>query len=129
MKKLLTLFALLLTINCFAQFDLPFREENLTYNMTSGDGDVTTGNFITYSGMSFQIDATDLDSATTTVQVQKSNNGTNFINISGAVITLPDTTSTNFIEIIGAKNEFYKLVITANTVTEGTLSIDITGSR
>ena len=129
MKKLLTLFTLLITITCSAQFDLPFKEQNLTYNMADGNGNITTDNFIRYNALSFQIDGTGLDAADATVQVQKSNNGTNFVNISGATATLASGTATSFIEVSGAKNEFYKLVITVNTVTTGTLSIDLTGSR
>jgi len=97
--------------------------------MSDGNGTVTTSNFIRYAGLSFQIDQTTLDAADATVQIQKSNNASNFADISGAVITLPTGTATNFIEIVGAKNEFYKLVITVNTVTSGTLVIDLTGSR
>lgn len=123
MKKLLTLFALLLTINCLAQH----KEQQLTYDMSGGNTTLTTDNFIRQLELSFQIDATSLNAADATVQVQKSNNGTNFANISGAVITLPSGTASNFIEVIGGKNEFYKLVITVNSVTSGTLIIDITG--
>lgn len=125
MKKLLALFALLVVFTCSAQF----KEQTLTFDLSTGDGTVTTSNFIRYNGLSFQLDATSLDAADATVQIQKSNNGNNFADISGAVITLPSSTTTNFIEIVGAKNEFYKLVITVNSVTSGTLSIDLTGSR
>jgi len=90
---------------------------------------VTTENFIRFGALSFQLDATSLDDADATVQIQKSNNGTNFADISGALITLPTSTTTNFIEVQNAKNEFYKLVITVNSVTSGTLVIDLTGSR
>lgn len=129
MKKLFTLLALLFTLNTFAQFVLPYQEQTLTYDLADGDGTVTTSNFISYSGLSFQIDATSLDAADATVQVEKSNNGVNFADISGAVITLPSGTASNFIEIVGAKNEIYKLTITVNSVTAGTISIDLTGSR
>lgn len=125
MKKLITFIAILLTLSGFAQF----KEQQLTYDMSDGNGNVTTSNFIRYNGLSFQIDGASLDDADATVQIQKSNNGTNFADISGAVITLPTSTTTNFIEVVGAKNEFYKLVITVNSVTTGTLTIDITGSR
>lgn len=123
MKKLLTLFALLIVFTCSAQF----KEQQLTYDMSDGDGTVTTDNFIRQLELSFQLDGTSFDAADATVQIQKSNNGTNYANISGAVITLPSGTTSNFLEVVGAKNEFYKLVITVNSVTTGTLTIDITG--
>ena len=129
MKKLLTIFALLTAFTCSAQFDLPFKEQTLTYTMADGDGTVTTDNFISYSGLSFQINAASLDDSDATVQVQKSNDGVIFTDITGSVITLPTATTTNYLEVVGAKNEVYRLDITVNSVTAGTLTIHLTGSR
>ena len=131
MKKILLLALILFSFVASAQQNEVghYKEQSFTYDVSGGNKTFTTKNFIGFTGLSFQFVATTLDQATATVQIQKTNDGSNYLNIVGAVVTLPSGTSTNFINISGVKNEFYRAVITVNTVTSGTLDIDLTATR
>ena len=129
MKNLLILISLLFAFNSFAQPTGPFARQSFNYDLSGGDKIFTTGRFLGFSRLSFQLETTDLDSATATIQIQKSNNGVKYLDIVGATLTFNDTTQTNYIEIENAKNDRYKIVLIVNTVTEGLIDIHMTAIR
>ncbi len=108
-----------------------FGQDDQTYDLSLGD---TTLDFIGLNGfgkLSFMFDTSGLDAADATIQVEKTNTNpqsNKFLDIVGAVLTLGSGTDLNFIEINGAKNANYRLVITVNSVTAGTLNVNLTAS-
>jgi len=109
-----------------------FGQDDQTYDLSLGD---TTLDFIGLIGLtklSFMLDTTGLDGADATVQLQKTNTkpeSNKFLNVAGAVITLGSGTDLNFIEFTQALSENYRLVITVNSVTVGTINIDLTATK
>lgn len=129
MKRILVLFLLLFSLNGFTQEIGDYAQETLTYDLSGGNTTLTTKNFLGFSRLSLGLLTTDLDSSTATIQIQKSNNDANYLNIVGATLTFDDSTNTNFISISNAKNQRYRAVLTVNTVTSGTIRIDIAATR
>jgi len=129
MKKILILFLLLLSLNGFSQSLGDFAQQTLNYDLADGDTELTTRNLLGFSRLSFGLVTTSLDSATTIIQIQKSNNDNQYLDIVGATLTFSSGTNTNFIEIENAKNARYKIILTVNTVTSGTIRIDIAATR
>lgn len=130
MKKLLFILSLsLFCLSGFSQPRTPSAKQPFTYDLSGGNDTLTTGNFSGFSRLSFQLVSTDLDNSTATIQLQKSNDLVNYLNIVGAVITLNTGTNTNFIEVQNAMNVKYRIIITTNTVTSGTLAINLNAIR
>ena len=132
MRKLLFIALIaLITLSATAQQNQvgDFKEQDFTYDMSGGNTTITTSNFIGFKGLSFMLVSTSFDQATATIQIQKSNDGSSYLDITGATLTIPSATNINFINISGVKNEFYRAVIVVNTVTSGILDIDITATR
>lgn len=129
MKKILALFLLLFTLNSFGQSIGDHAQETITYDLSLGNATLTTKNLLGFSRLSFGLLTTDLDSSTAVIQIQKSNNDANYLDIVGATLTFNDSTNTNFIAIENAKNARYKIILTVNTVTSGTIRIDIAATR
>lgn len=129
MKNLLILIPLLFALTSFAQSTAPFARQAFNYDLSRGDTVLTTGRFLGFSNLSFQLETIDLDSATATIQIQKSNNGVQYLDIAGATLTFSDTTQSNYIEIANAKNARYRIVLVVNTVTEGIINIYMTAIR
>lgn len=129
MKKLLIIFLLLFSLNSFSQSIGDHTQQTLTYDLSGGDTELTTKNLLGYSRLSFELVTTSLDAPTARIQIQKSNNDNQYLDISGATLLFSSGTNTNFIEVENAKNARYKIILTVNTVTSGTIRIDITATR
>lgn len=129
MKKLLIVFMTLFSLNSFAQTIGDHLQETITYDMSLGDTVLTTTNLLGFSLLSFELVTTSLDDADAVIQIQKSNNDNQYLDIVGATLTFNSGTNTNFIDIENAKNARYKIVLTVNSVTAGTIRIDIAATR
>ena len=129
MKKLFIILMMLFSLNSFSQPAMDFLQQTLNYDLSGGDTTLTTNNFLGFSRLSFQLTTTDLDGATSDVKIQKTNNDTDYLDISGASIMFSSGSQTSFIEIENAKNARYKIIVDVNTVTSGTIRIDITATR
>lgn len=129
MKKLLILFLLLFSLNSFSQPARDFLQQTFNYDFSRGDTVLTTNNFLGFSRLSFQLTTTNFNAPTSTIQIQKTNNDKDYLDISGASIMFGSGSQTSFIEVENAKNARYKIVIDVNTVTVGTIRIDITATR
>lgn len=129
MKKLLILFLLLFSLNSFSQPARDFFQQTLNYDLSLGDTVLTSKNLLGFSRLSFELVTTSLDAADAVIQIQKSNNDNQYLDIIGATLTFNSGTNTNFIEVENAKNARYKTVLTVNSVTSGTIRIDIAATR
>lgn len=129
MRNLLILFMLTFSLNGFGQSIGDHTQQTLTYDLADGDTELTTKNLLGFSLLSFELVTTGLDASDARIQIQKSNNDNQYLNIEGANLTFNSGTNTNFIDIENAKNARYKLIITVNTVTVGTIRVDITATR
>lgn len=129
MKRILILFLFLLSLNGFSQSLGDFAQQTLNYDLADGDTELTTRNFLGFSMLSFQLTTTDFDAPTARIQIQKSNNDKDYLDITNATILFSSGSQTSFIEIEKVKNARYKIIITVNTVTSGTIRIDITATR
>ena len=133
MKKLIILLALIAfmpSIGMSQQNEVgDFREQRIDYDLALGDTSLRTTNLIGFSRLSFQLRTSGLNAANAKIQIQKSNDGTNYLDIVGAKLTFASGTNTNFIEVENAKNERYKAVITVGTVTVGTIRIELDATR
>ena len=129
MKKILILFALLFSINSYSQEIGDYLQQTIHYDLSDGDTELTTKNILGFSRLSFELITTSLDAADATIQIQKTNNDNQFLDIVGATLTFNSGTNTNFIEVENAKNARYKAIITVNSVTSGTLRIDLAATR
>ncbi len=129
MKKLLILFLLTVSLNGFSQPIGDFFQQTLNYDLSLGDTVLTTRNLLGFSRLSFELVTTSLDAADAVIQIQKTNNDNQYLNIVGATLTFNSGTNTNFIEVENAKNARYKAVLTVNSVTSGAIGIDIAATR
>ena len=129
MKKLFIILMILFSLNSFAQTIGDHLQETITYDMSLGDTVLTTKNLLGFSLLSFQLVTTSLDDSDAVIQIQKSNNDNQYLDIVGATLTFNSGTNTNFIEIENAKNARYKIVLTVNAVTAGTIRVDIAATR
>jgi len=129
MKKILILILLSFSLNGFAQKIGDYSQQTIKHDLADGDVELTTRNFLGFSRLSFQLVTTSLDAADATIQIQKTNNDNQFLDIVGATLTFNSGTNTNFIEIENAKNARYKTILTVNSVTSGTIRIDIAATR
>lgn len=128
MKKLLILF-MLFSLNSLGQPVGDHTQQTLTYDLSFGDTVLTSKNLLGFSRLSFEFVTTSLDAPTARVQIQKTNNDNQYLEISGATLLFSSGTNTNFIEIENAKNARYRIILTVNTVTSGTIRIDIAATR
>ena len=132
-KKLLFFILALITLNVSVNAQQnevgDFAEQGFTYDVSGGNTTLTTKNLLGFTGLSFQLVSTSFDQATATIQIQKSNNGVEYLDVAGATLTFSAGTNTNFIKISNVKNTFYRAVITVNTVTSGSLVITLTGTK
>ena len=129
MKKIFILLALLFSLNGFTQEIGDFFQQTINYDLSGGDTELTTRNLLGFSRLSFELVTTSLDAADAVIQIQKTNNDSQYLDIVGATLTFSSGTNTNFIEVENAKNARYKAVITVNSVTAGTIRIDIAATR
>ena len=129
MKKLFIILMTLFSLNSFAQSIGDHLQETITYDMSLGNTVLTTTNLLGFSLLSFELVTTSLDDSDAVIQIQKSNNDNQYLDIVGATLTFSSGTNTNFIEIENAKNARYKIVLTVNSVTAGTIRIDIAATR
>ena len=128
LKHLFILFALLFSLNGISQ-EIAFLQQTLNYDFSGGDTELTTDNFLGFSRLSFQLVTTSLDGSNARIQIQKTNNDNEYLDVSGADLIFSSGTNTNFIDIENAKNARYKIILTANTVSSGTIKIDIAATR
>ena len=129
MKKLFILFALAFSLNGFSQPIGDFFQQTINYDLSDGDTELTTRNLLGFSRLSFELITTSLDAADAVIQIQKTNNDNQYLDIVGATLTFDSGTNTNFIEVENAKNARYKAILTVNSVTSGTIRIDIAATR
>lgn len=132
MKRLIVILSLIGLIpltGLSQQFVGDLSEQRIDYDLAFGDSILTTKNLLGFSRLSFQLITTGFDAADATIQIQKSNNSKNYLDIVGATLTFNSGTNTNFIEVENAKNGRYRAVITVNAVTVGTLRIEIDATR
>lgn len=129
MKKIFILFALLFSLNSYSQEIGDYFQQTINYDLSGGDTELTTRNFLGFSSLSFQFTTTNLDASTSDVKIQKTNNDIDYLDISGANLMFSSGSQTSFIEIENAKNARYKIIVDVNTVTSGTVRIDITATR
>lgn len=111
-----------------------YGKETKSYDLSLGNTstELIFIGIIGFGKLSFQLDTTGLDAGDATVQIQKTNinpQSNKFLDIVGATLTFASGTDTNFIEINGAKNENYSLVITVNSVTVGVLEVNLSASK
>ena len=128
-KSVIFIFLLFISFTCLSQRIGDYAIQRLDYNLAGGNTELTTRNLLGYSRLSFELVTTSLDAADATIQIQKSNNDANYLDIVGALLTFDSGNNTNFIEIANAKNARYKLVIVVNSVTSGIINIDIAATR
>ena len=131
MKKLILILSigLLPLMGLSQQFVGDLSEQRIDYDLAFGDSTLTTKNLLGFSRLSFQLRTTGFDAADATIQIQKSNDSKNYLDIVGATLTFNSGTNTNFIEIENAKNGRYRAVIVVNSVSVGTLRIEIDATR
>ena len=129
MKKIFILFSLLFSLNVSAQEIGDYLQQTLTFDLSGGNTELTTKNLLGFSRLSFGLVTTSLDAADAVIQIQKTNNDNQFLDIVGATLTFDSGTNTNFIEVENAKNARYKAIITVNSVTSGTIRIDVAATR
>lgn len=129
MKKIFILFLLLISLNGFSQPIGDHAQQRITYDLSLGDSSLTTTNFLGFSRLSFELITTGFDAADATIQIQKTNNFIDYLDIVGATLTFDSGDNINFIEVENAKNAFYQAVIVVNSVTAGTLKIELRATR
>ena len=129
MKKLLILILLSFSLNGYTQEIGDYFQQTLNHDLADGDVELTTRNFLGFSRLSFQLTTTGLDAPTADIQIQKTNNDKDFLDISGASLMFSSGSQVSFIEIENAKNARYKIILDVNTVTSGTIRIDIAATR
>jgi len=129
MNKLLILLLLLFSLNGFSQPRSNFSQQVLDHDFVGGDTVITTKNLLGLNLLSFELVTTSLDAGDAVIQIQKSNNGIQYLDIVGATLVFNSGTNTNFIGIENAKNVTYRVVLTANSVTSGVIRIDIAATR
>lgn len=120
---------MLFSLNGFSQNIGDHTQQTLTFDLSGGDTELTTKNLLGFSRLSFELITTSLDAADAVIQLQKSNNDNQYLDIVGATLTFNSGTNTNFIEVENAKNARYKVILTVNSVTSGTIRIDIAATR
>ena len=116
-------------MNIYSQPIGDHTQQTLTYDLSGGDTELTTKNLLGFSMLSFQLTTTDFDAPTARIQIQKSNNDTDYLDISGATLLFSSGSQTSFLDIEDTKNARYKIILSVNTVTAGTIRIDITATR
>jgi len=101
-------------------------EQNFTIDLSDGDTTVSSVNITGFLYPSIQITALGLDSATATFALLKSNDLTNYGSVPLATGTFGSGDSIKFIEFANPfANTALRLVITANTVTQGFLRVNL----
>ena len=99
---------------------------SVTYNMSTGDTEMTSVNLVSYSYISIQITAIGLDASDATFTLYKTNDFTNYGYVPSGTGIFTSGNSTRFIEFANNfGNSGLRLSIKVNSVTEGTLKINI----
>ena len=129
MKKIFILFLLLVSLNVSSQPIGDHAQQRIIYDLSLGDSSLTTKNLLGFSRLSFELITTGFDAADATIQIQKTNNFIDYLDIVGATLTFNSGDNINFIEVENAKNAFYQAVIVVNSVTAGTLKIELRATR
>lgn len=129
MKKILILFLLLVSLNGISQSIGDHAQQRIIYDLSLGDSSLTTKNLLGFSRLSFELITTGFDDADATIQIQKTNNFIDYLDIVGATLTFDSGDNINFIEVENAKNAFYQAVIVVNSVTAGTIKIELRATR
>lgn len=127
MKKLFTALLFLFTLSTQGQ---PLNlNQSITYDMSLGDTLLTTNIFQGFSLVSFQFDSESFSATTSEISIQQTNNGKNYLDISGTAFSPSTGTETNFVELVNAQGTRYRINIDVNTVVSGTLNIRINIAR
>ena len=95
------------------------------YAMSGGDAEVTIA-FSTIEPWALQATWASLDAADATLTLEQSLDGTNFVPLSGdPTLTMSGTSDSGIIEDDMFAGFWLKVVVTANSVTSGTLSVSV----
>ncbi len=132
MKKLIVILALIVLIpfTGLSQQEVgDLSEQRIDYDLALGSTSLDTKNLLGFSRLSFELRSTGFDAADATIQIQKTNGGTNYLDIVGATLIFNSGSNTNFIEVENAKNARYRVIITVGSVTVGALRIEIAATR
>ena len=97
------------------------------YDVSDGNSNLIGSNYSLDEAkvVSIQIIATTLDAATSTIQIQDSNDNENWSDITGALITLDAGSSVNKINIFSFAGRFIRAVLTVNSTTSGTITVTL----
>lgn len=122
MKALLLIGLLLTAIAVHGQV----RQEPFDLDLSGGDTTIEITNIAGFIHASWQIIATGLDAADATFTLNKRNERAPFGAIPSATGTFSSGNSTRFIEFADPfMNSAFQLVIVVNSVTAGTLKVDV----
>lgn len=91
-----------------------------TANFTSSTFDMSLVAF-QLGNIGFQINATGLSTADSTVKMQHSNDATNWVDVDNSTLTLAAGTSTQTLLMINQSFVYYQVVYTKNTNSAGTI--------
>ena len=100
---------------------MSFLVEN--YDMSAGDSEWTEKVSVTDGAFSFQVVSTSLDASDSIVKVQYSNDNSNYSDVPTLSQVLPSGSNQVHFDIVSVTHRFYKVVITVNSVTTGTLTV------
>ena len=81
MKKLIIILIVLFSLNSFSQTIGDHLQETINYDMSGGDVVLTTTNLLGFSLLSFELVTTSLDDSDAVIQIQKSNNDNQYLDI------------------------------------------------
>lgn len=95
------------------------------YDVSQGDNSWRDKVSVTDGYTSFQIIATGLDASDLEVKIQYSNNGTNFNDVPNLSQVLPTGDSNVNFNLNTVTHRYYKVVLTVNSATSGTITIAI----
>lgn len=95
------------------------------YDLSQGDNSWSDKVSVTDGYTSFQIIANGLDAADLEVKVQYSNNNTNFNDVPNLSQVLPTGDSNVNFNLNTVTHRYYKVVVTVNSATSGTITIAI----
>lgn len=127
MKKLFTALLFLFTLSTQGQ---PLNlNQSITYDMSLGDTVLTTNIFQGFSLVSFQFDSESFNGNNSQFAIQQTNNGLNYIEISGTNFSPQSGDETNFVELVNAQGTRYRIDVDVNAVSVGTLNIRINVAR
>lgn len=98
-------------------------------NAATANNEWITGDLENYKYIGVQVNATGLNTADSVVKLQDSIDGTNFIDITGATLTLSSGSSNNMFRVTNLIGRKIKVVFTKGTNSAGTLDVHYSATR